>query len=64
ATSVAKGNSVFSDKLGQQIASTKVTAIDDGTLANHWGSANIEKRNMCGRLQQKCPRCARRQMCE
>jgi len=42
ATSVAKGNSVFSDKLGQQIASTKVTAIDDGTLANHWGSANID----------------------
>ncbi len=42
ATSVAKGNSVFSDKLGEQIASTKVTAIDDGTLANHWGSANID----------------------
>ncbi|MCH1960349.1 TldD/PmbA family protein [Romboutsia hominis] len=42
ATSVAKGNSVFSDKLGQQIASTKVTAIDDGTLTNHWGSANID----------------------
>ncbi|MEF9992405.1 MAG: TldD/PmbA family protein [Romboutsia sp.] len=42
ATSVAKGNSVFSGKLGQQIASTKVTAIDDGTLANHWGSSNID----------------------
>ena len=42
ATSVAKGNSVFSDKLGKQIASTKVTAIDDGTLANHWGSSNID----------------------
>ena len=42
ATSVAKGNSVFSDKLGQQIASSKVTAIDDGTLQNHWGSANID----------------------
>lgn len=42
ATSVAKGNSVFSDKLGTQIASTKVTAIDDGTLVNHWGSANID----------------------
>ena len=42
ATSVAKGNSVFSNKLGEQIASTKVTAIDDGTLANHWGSANID----------------------
>ncbi|MBC8630829.1 TldD/PmbA family protein [[Eubacterium] tenue] len=42
ATSVAKGNSVFSGKLGEQIASTKVTAIDDGTLANHWGSSNID----------------------
>ena len=42
ATSVAKGNSVFTDKLGEQIASTKVTAIDDGTLTNHWGSANID----------------------
>ena len=42
ATSVAKGNSVFTGKLGEQIASTKVTAIDDGTLENHWGSANID----------------------
>ncbi|PRR83203.1 TldD/PmbA family protein [Clostridium vincentii] len=42
ATSVAKGNSVFADKLGQQIASSKVTAIDDGTIANSWGSINID----------------------
>ncbi len=42
ATSVAKGNSVFCDKIGTQIASTKVTAIDDGTLKNHWGSSNID----------------------
>lgn len=42
ATSVAKGNSVFTDKLGQQIASTKITAIDDGTMKNHWGSSNID----------------------
>lgn len=42
ATSVAKGNSVFSGKLGQQIASIKVTAVDDGTLVNHWGSSNID----------------------
>ncbi len=38
ATSVAKGNSVFCDKLGQKIASEKVTAYDDGTLENSWGS--------------------------
>ena len=42
ATSVAKGNSVFSGKLGQQIASSKVTAIDDGTIPNAWGSLNID----------------------
>lgn len=42
ATSLAKQNSVFTNKIGQQIASTKVTAIDDGTLPNHWGSANID----------------------
>lgn len=42
ATSVAKDNSVFAGKLGDQIASIKVTAIDDGTLFNHWGSSNID----------------------
>jgi len=42
ATAVAKGNSVFTDKIGHQIASAKVTAIDDGTIYNHWGSANID----------------------
>lgn len=42
ATSVAKGNSIFCDKLGTQIASSKVTAIDDGTIANAWGSINID----------------------
>ncbi len=42
ASSVAKGNSVFCDKMGKQIASTKVTAIDDGTMKNLWGSLNID----------------------
>jgi TldD protein len=42
ATAVAKGNSVFANKLGEQIASTKVTAIDDGTIENSWGSINID----------------------
>ncbi|MBS7262361.1 MAG: TldD/PmbA family protein [Eubacteriales bacterium] len=41
ATSVAKGNSVFCGKLGQQIANPKLTAYDDGTLVNNWGSLNI-----------------------
>jgi TldD protein len=42
ATSVAKGNSVFSGKLGQKIAADCVTAIDDGTLKNEWGSLNMD----------------------
>ena len=42
ATSVAKGNSVFANRLGEQIASKKITAIDDGTLTNYWGSSNID----------------------
>jgi len=42
ATSVAFGMSEFSGKLGQQIASPIVTAIDDGTLANEWGSENVD----------------------
>ncbi|OON92644.1 MAG: peptidase C69 [Epulopiscium sp. Nele67-Bin001] len=42
ATSVAPGKSVFTGKLGQQIANEKVTAIDDGTIANAWGSINID----------------------
>lgn len=42
ATSVAKGTSIFCDKVGQKIASSLVTAVDDGTLANEWGSINID----------------------
>lgn len=42
ATSVAKGVSVFSDKLGEKIAADCVSAIDDGTITNAWGSQNID----------------------
>ncbi len=42
ATSVAKGLSIFSDKIGQKIASPLVTAIDDGTIPNLWGSFNMD----------------------
>lgn len=42
ATSVAKGNSVFAGRLGERIASPLVTAIDDGTIPNSWGSINID----------------------
>ncbi len=42
ATAVAKGNSEFCGKLGQKIASEKVTAIDDGTLTGEWGSIRVD----------------------
>ncbi len=42
AASVAYGCSQFTGKLGQQIANPKVTAIDDGTIPNAWGSINID----------------------
>lgn len=42
ATSVAKGTSVFAGKLGQKVASELVTAVDDGSIPNAWGSQNID----------------------
>ena len=42
AAAVAYGRSQFVGKLGQQIAKPKVTAIDDGTIPNGWGSVNID----------------------
>ncbi len=42
ATSVAKGLSVFTGKKGTKIASDIVTAIDDGTISNEWGSLNCD----------------------
>lgn len=50
ATSVAKGASVFTGKKGQKIASELVTAIDDGTIPNAWGSAEYDDE---GNKQQK-----------
>jgi len=42
ATSVSRGNSVFCGKLGQQIAASCVTAIDDGIMPGEWGSINVD----------------------
>lgn len=42
ASSVAKGNSVFAGKLGQKIANSVVSAVDDGTIPNEWGTLNID----------------------
>ncbi|MBO4562333.1 MAG: TldD/PmbA family protein, partial [Clostridia bacterium] len=42
ATSVGRGNSEFCGKLGQQIASPIVTAVDDGTIPGAWGSITYD----------------------
>lgn len=42
ATAVAKNASVFCGKLGQKVASELVTAYDDATIPNAWGSINID----------------------
>ena len=42
ASAVAYGTSQFAGKLGQKIANEKVTAIDDGTIPNAWGSINFD----------------------
>jgi TldD protein len=45
-TSVQKKASVFWDKMDQEIANPVVSAVDDGTLANEWGSINIDDEGM------------------
>lgn len=42
ATSVGTGRSQMCGRLGEKIAGDKVTAIDDGTIPNAWGSVNID----------------------
>lgn len=42
ATAVAKNASEFAGKLGEQVASELVSAYDDGTILNAWGSAHID----------------------
>ncbi len=41
-TAVAKDASVFCGKLGQKVAHESVTAVDDGTLLNSYGSLEID----------------------
>lgn len=50
ASATAKHLSVFSDSLGKQIASPIVSAYDDGTMPNEWGSNNIDSE---GHVTQK-----------
>ena len=42
ASCVGIGMSQMCGKMGQQVAGPKVTAIDDGTIVNGWGSCNID----------------------
>ena len=42
ASATSKGLSVFSSSIGKQIASPCVSAWDDGTIPNEWGSSNID----------------------
>lgn len=42
ASSVAKGNSEFSGRLGQKVASDILTLIDDGSIENSWGSQHVD----------------------
>lgn len=42
ASSVAKGLSCFSGKVGEMIASPLVTALDDSTMPQAWGSIDID----------------------
>lgn len=42
ASSVSKGISIFSNKMNQKIASDIVTLVDDGSMANSWGSLGVD----------------------
>ncbi len=45
-TSVQKKASVFWDKMQEDIAHSSVSAVDDGTMENLWGSINIDDEGM------------------
>ncbi len=45
-TSVQKKASVFWDKMEEDIAHSAVSAVDDGTMENLWGSINIDDEGM------------------
>ena len=42
AESVSRDTSAFAGKEGKKVASSLVTAIDDGTIPNAWGTTNID----------------------
>ena len=42
ATSVARGNSEFAGRIGEQIAASCVTAVDDATMPGEWGTVGFD----------------------
>ena len=42
ATAIASRNSFFVDKIGQKVATDKVTLLDDGTMPNYYGTDAID----------------------
>lgn len=49
ASAVSKGLSVFTGKLGEMVASPLVSAIDDSTIPNEWGSIDIDDEGNLGK---------------
>ena len=45
-TAVEKKASVFWDKMGEQIAHSALSAVDDGTISGAWGSLSIDDEGM------------------
>lgn len=45
-TAVQKKASVFWDRKGEQIANEAVSAVDDGTMDNFWGSISVDDEGM------------------
>jgi TldD protein len=39
---IAKGASVYAGRVGEQVASSLVTLVDDGTMADEWGAIGID----------------------
>ena len=52
ASAVSRGLSVFAGKEGQQIASPIVSAVDDSTIPNEWGSIDIDDEGNLGTKRQ------------
>jgi TldD protein len=42
ADAIEKGASVFAGRVGEQVASSLVTLVDDGTMGGEWGAAAID----------------------